>query len=260
VSKNDKAPANERAAKVSQMRKEAESKEKRTRNIITAAVLVLVVALLAGLAFAMKSETSKGAVTPGNTTSSLGHVVKAAGAKPAVKLDIYEDFQCPHCKTLEDAAGPVINKHIDAGDLQVNYHMMSFLGPESTRAAAAGACFADAGVFRQFHSEMYANQAAENSGAITTASLKSIASRIGGAGNTIGHCVSDNTYRKFPERVNAEASDAGVSSTPTIFLDGEPVEFTGDPQAFDDVLTAAIAKAAPKPSPSVAPQTEPTKQ
>ena len=50
-----------------------------------------------------------------------------SGKKAAATVDLYEDFQCPHCLEFEQQVGAHAQADVKANKAQLRYHTMSFL-------------------------------------------------------------------------------------------------------------------------------------
>jgi protein-disulfide isomerase len=81
-----------------------------------------------------------------------------------VRVDLYEDFQCPNCKTFEDESGRTLARLVADGTVRARYHGMAFLDTSandgySTRALNAAAVVAAAAGpdgFQTFHDLLFA--------------------------------------------------------------------------------------------------------
>ena len=156
------------------------------------------------------------------------------------ELATYVDFMCPVCGQFEQLYGPTIEELVDDGSITLNLHPISILdrasqGTEfSTRSANAMYCVAvaDADAVMPFNNAMYENQPEEGSTGLTDEQILEIASGVGVSG--IDDCVNDGRYSKYvadiTEKTPVKPGNAGIG-TPTVMLNGEFVELTGDPQA-----------------------------
>ena len=140
-------------------------------------------------------------------------------------VDIYEDFQCPICQQFEGLNGEYINSLITEKKAVVKFHALSFIGPESVRAANAAACANDENKFVDFHLGLYANQpAAENSGVWTSDRIIAIAEGSGITSESFKSCVKDMKYEGWVGKVAEAGSKSGVNSTPTVFVNGKEID------------------------------------
>jgi protein-disulfide isomerase len=232
-----------RREKAAALRAAAVAQERRRRNriiVLAAAIGVVVLAGVIGIAVQSSRKESKPVIVPAHATGPDNGIVVGRSDAP-VTVEFYEDFQCPACEALETSTGSTINKLIDAGKMKAVYHMMSFIGPDSVRAANAGAAAADAGKFKAYHDVLYANQPAENSGGFTNDRLIELGKRAGLTSTAFADAVRSGKYDGFVAKVGDTASKRGVTSTPTVLLNGTQLQ--GD-QLTPDGFTAAITKAA----------------
>jgi protein-disulfide isomerase len=241
MSKNDSRQAR-------QLAEQEAARRRRTRNILIGAVVAIVV--VAGIiAWASnRTETDTTAAVPAGVDSGLGVPVGTASS-PVV--DIYEDFQCPICKTVEDNIGAALQQIIDNGDARVVYHIMSFLdnnlrNDSSTRAANAAGCAQDQGVFPAYHAEVFANQPAVEGDGYTDEQLITFGETAGVADmEQFRTCVTEGTFAGWVTRVERRAEDDQISGTPTILVDGTRVDL-GQASSWEDYinqLKAAIQQA-----------------
>jgi protein-disulfide isomerase len=249
MSASSKTRANERREKAAAAREAARKKETRQRRIIVLSVVILVLVLAAVIGVVVQSNRSGGqkVVLPATATGQ-DHGIVVGKANAPVKMDFYEDFQCPICGQLEAQSGATINQLINSGKVQATYHMMAFLGPESVRAANAGAAAAQAGKFKAYHDVLYANQPPEDTNGFQNKTLISLAGKVGLSSKPFTDAVNSGTYKGYVNKVTDDASKRGVTATPTVFLDGKQIPNANLTPAG---ITAAVNAAAGTPGLSV---------
>ena len=194
------------------------AKESTTRNLAIGMVLFVVAV---GVIFSVLSnKTNSHVAIPSSVSATDGYgIVFNKDAK--TRIDIWEDFQCPHCREFEDIAGNYLNGLIRAGKIKAVFHPMTFIGPESILAASAAACTADNGKFLDMHTALYNNQpGSENSGTWTNATLKLLAITAGDTSKRTQSCIDAGKYTKWTNNVEADAAKKNVNSTPTMFING----------------------------------------
>jgi len=140
----------------------------------------------------------------------------------ATVIDIWEDPQCPVCKNFENAIGEYVNSLVREKKATVRFHVLSFLGDESVRAANAGFCAADEGQYLDFNTALYKVQSPlENSGFWSGETLISIGKKIGITSSKFANCVTKGSNVALVQ-ANAESmAKFGVRGTPTIFINGK---------------------------------------
>ena len=243
----------QRAERAEQMRKEREKADRRQRNLISAAIVVVVVALIALGAWAVSSagEDDKPVgplVAPAHTNASYGvdyttaDAGGAAGAEP-VRVVLYEDFQCPVCKSFEEQNGAHLDDLVKKGEITIEYRIFAFLDDQSstdysTRSANAAMAVLDEGgpaAFKAFHELLFANQPPEGGSGLDDETLIDLAKQAGVTG--IDADVKDQTYTPWVRKALEAGRADKIGGTPTIVIDGKTVAPT------QDDIDAAIAAA-----------------
>jgi protein-disulfide isomerase len=207
-----------------------------TRWIVVAMVALVVVT---GIVFSLFGQTDKTAaslsgldgvklkpaVTSTIDTANGSALTFDNGA--ATTIDVWEDSQCPVCKLFEDANGKYIESLIREKKANVRYHVLSFLGDESIRAANASFCAADEGQFLDFHKAIYAVQSpVENSGFWSNETLVKMGKKIGITATTFENCVTKGSKVDLVQANSDSMSKFGVQGTPTVFINGKMWERT----------------------------------
>jgi protein-disulfide isomerase len=173
-------------------------------------------------------------------------VIAVGPADAPVAVDVYEDFQCPVCKAFEDSTGATLAQLVDDGTVQLRYHGMAFLDTSandqySTRALNAAAVVVDSAgseAFQAFHDLLFANQPDEGGSGLTDDQLIEYATQAGASGAAVEQDIRDLTYGDWVATVTDQASQDGVTGTPTVMVDGSPLD-----DLSVDGLTAAVAAA-----------------
>lgn len=209
-------------------------------GVVIAVIVVIVVVGIIWYAWrASNNDGPDDAALPALVQESGGGVVLGDGP---VEVGLWEDFQCPGCKAFEATNGEMLRERVDAGDVTMTIHPLSFLDAKlsndsSVLAANAFGCAADVGEQQalEFHLTVYANQPEEAVGqsAWTADDLIGWGNDAGIDGSEWESCVNDLTYDGWVTQVQATMGSEGITATPTIFLDGEKF----------DVATADLATA-----------------
>ena len=154
-----------------------------------------------------------------------------------VKITEYGDYQCPFCtRFAEDAFPPLLAEYIATGKVQFTYIPMSFLGDESVSAVEAALIANDQGKFWTMHETIYANHDGENEGAYSDARLRTMAELSGLDMDAYNTSMSDATYKDDVTKYAAQAQADGVSSTPSLVLNGsDPMSYTSWPALKEQI-------------------------
>lgn len=199
-------------------------KDNFTRYLVIG-VVVLVIGIMIVPTVISKNKSVSEAI-PSTVSADNGYAIefnKELTNLPVV--DIYEDFQCPICQQFEALNGKYINSLVAEKKAIVRFHMLSFLGAESVRAANGAACANDEGKFLDYHLGMYANlPAAENSGEWSNERIIEIAAASGIKSSSFESCVNDMKYEGWVSKVAEAGSKSGVNSTPTVFVNGKEID------------------------------------
>ncbi len=243
--RNDTQRDDRRREKAAQARAAEAARARRRQRAIIGSVVVALLAVAALIGVAVQSNRTESApvVLPVTATGTDNGIVVGRADAP-VAVDFYEDFQCPVCQELESTLGPNIQQMISDGRIRAVYHMMSFLGPESVRAANAAAAAAQEGKFKEYHDVLYANQPPEHSGGYQNDALTAFGARMGLTSPAFIEAVRNGTYNGYVAKVEDDASKRGVTGTPTVLVNGRqlsPQALT--PQGFTAAVTSAAAPA-----------------
>jgi len=217
-------------------KQQVKSGDNTTRWIVIAMVLLVVASAVffskvsqdnkenASLAGLQGSKLNP-AITATIDTENGSAIVLNPGA--ATVIDIWEDPQCPVCKNFEDSIGDYVDSLIRENKATVRFHVLSFLGDESIRAANASFCAADEGQYLDFHHALYAVQSPlENSGFLSNEKLVSIGKKIGITSTTFADCVTKESKLDLVKANYDSMSKFGVQGTPTVFINGKLWERT----------------------------------
>ncbi len=251
-----------RRAATERMREERERTERSARirrRAVVGAASAVVLALAAGVAFAVGGSSGSGSadaaangplVVPANASGADGTVVTYGKADAPHTLEVYEDFRCPFCEQLETTTGPTVQQLADAGSYKIDYHLATFLdqglgGKGSRTALAAAGAALNEGVdkFKQFHDVLYANQPDERDDAFADVNhLLDLADQVPGL-KTDGFvkAVREGTYLPWANQVNKAFDKSGVTGTPTVRLDGKKLDvFSGGKAVSPKQFTAMV--------------------
>ena len=237
--------AQKQAARMVREQLARERRRKRTLWITITVIAVLVVG--GGIGYAIyQSQKPTTFNTPASANAAGDGIVTGSGP---VSVEIYQDYLCPFCKQLHDSAESQFNQLAEQNKIALTIHPIAILDDRTTnqyssRAAAAAGCASDGGKFLAYNDELYANQPAEGSTGPSDADLIASGQRIG-LGNDFATCVNDGKYKTWPTHTTDAASARGVSSTPTVYVNGAKVNPT-----LADITAAIAAAGGPTPSAS----------
>ncbi|WP_051423002.1 DsbA family protein [Arthrobacter sp. MA-N2] len=165
---------------------------------------------------------------------------EAEAGKP-VKVIAYVDFICPNCKRFETTYGESLTNLRNEGRISLEYRSLGLLDQSaatnySSRAANAAACVVNSSPekYAEFFNLLFERQPAEGSAGISDKDLKAMATEVGAA--KIDFCVDSKQFRPWVKIATQQATATGITSTPTVFIDGK--QWNGKTDLNVDIQTA----------------------
>lgn len=221
----------------------ARRRAKRRQRITYLVVAVVALALVIGGFFVVRwlTDTSDTAAPP-EGASEFGIVLGEADADHEVV--IYEDFLCPACGDLEAALDGPLATAVEEGRARVDYRTLDFLsqrGDYSLRAANAFAAVLDTTgpeAAGQFHRALFAEQPSESGPFPDDDALVEQAVAAGAEEATVRPLIEDLGFEGWIADGTEAASQAGVRSTPTVYVDGQQATGSGTQDVARAVLAA----------------------
>ncbi|MFH8384042.1 DsbA family protein [Kitasatospora sp. NPDC018058] len=237
---------------------------KRRQRIVVTVSAVVVLALAGGVALAVngskkddKASAASSAgqlVVPANATGPDGTVITYGKADAPHTMEVYEDFRCPVCKHFEAANGQTVKQLTEDGQIKVEFHLAAFLdknlgGKGSRTALAAAGAALNEGVdkFKAFHDVLYANQPDEREDGFGDVDhILDLAGQVPGLKtDAFVKAVTDKTYAPWAAKVADAFNNSQVTGTPTVKVDGKPINlFAGNATATPEQFTAQVKQAA----------------
>jgi protein-disulfide isomerase len=217
--------------------------EKGTKTI--AGIVVVVLVALTAYALTYGNSAGTGALIGGGSGSSVpnnGNVGNVAtgnteGEDPffgpedaAVTIIEYSDFQCPYCANAVPILSQIKAEYGDSvrfvfKDFPLSFHQ------NAQKAAEAGQCANDQGMFWELHDKMFANQ-----GSIDVGSIKGYAASLGLDTSQFNACLDSGKYASEVQQDFSEGKAAGVSGTPTFFINGKKIVGAQPFSAFKQII------------------------
>ena len=154
----------------------------------------------------------------------------------------FGDYSCSHCRDFEfQTFSQLKENYIDTDKIEFKFVNYAFLTEDSTKAAVASECVyrQDKEQFWDYHKTLFENQGAPEW--TSTDNLVSAAeeSTEGLNYEDLRSCIDGQQTLDEVQRDKRIGSQTGVSSTPTVFLNGEKVnnwEYSSLAQQIDNKL------------------------
>ncbi len=143
-------------------------------------------------------------------TSSLDPVLGAPSA--AVELVVFGDLQSPDYARLAQVFARVLGTY--GTRVRLVFKLLPAYGAQSQSAAEAGACAHAQGRFWAFH------DAAARPATLDARRLRAIPAEVGLEQAAFDRCLADGTYRARSAQASAEAARYGITTTPSLLVNG----------------------------------------
>lgn len=189
----------------------------------------------------------QGAAGPPPTPTELAEVLAEAEADPGVGMALAEsapitieefyDPSCPACAQFSGFAGKLIRQNYvertDAPVRWVAYSLILGSFPNSVSAALAERCADEQGLYWPMHDLLLARQTRWYLEQDPIGAITEIAGDAGVDPGTFAECMRERRHLDAVAASHKVAESRGVNSTPTIFVDGERVNWAGmDPYTY----------------------------
>ncbi|MEU7854853.1 thioredoxin domain-containing protein [Nonomuraea sp. NPDC049141] len=247
MSKGERAKSAREKIRAQQAAERAREQRKRVVTYMTVGVVAVAAVGLGAWYAASKSQAELAGDTAPTTVQSDGSVVMAKSGVAKPVIDIYEDFQCPACKQMEEVSGSTFRNLAAEGLAKVVYHPITIFSTEPTkgnsvRAGAAARCLTDGKQWLAFHDLLYKNQPSETVEGFKTDQLVTWAKSAGATAAGIDTCITGQKNAQaqldYSAKVNKEQK---LQGTPTVKLNGTAMDnnvvFT--PKDLRDAVTKA---------------------
>jgi protein-disulfide isomerase len=228
MGKATRASAREKVRVQRELERKREQRKRQVTVMLTVAgvVLLIIAAVAVWQSTRNKAEVYSGPTAPISRQEN-GDVVMAAAGVTAPVLDIYEDFQCPYCKTFEETSGARVRKLAAEGKVKVVFHPITIFSQDppranSVRAAAAMRCVPGGTPWLNLHNKIFAQQPAEGSTGFSIDNLIKWGKEAGVTGASFDSCVRNQQYASAQETYSANMiKSAKVQGTPSVRLAGK---------------------------------------
>jgi protein-disulfide isomerase len=227
---------------------------------------VLLVLLLIS-SFLLGALTTKLASEKGSSAPDQPEIIQGTGdqPKPGEKVDVsagklpllgnkdakvtlveFTDFQCPFCKRFTDEALVQIKKdYIDTGkaNLAVRHYPITAIHPNAFKASEAAECANEQGKFWEYHDTLFTDQAKweTQSAEDAKSTFVGFAQSLGLDTGSFSSCLDSEKHKANIDQDLADGQKAGVTGTPTIFVNGTAVVGAQPYETFKAEIEKALA-------------------
>ena len=227
MSSRAEAKAKAREQREAAERQEAQAAARKRRLMMLGGVLVAAIAVVAVVVVISQSGTedkpsaAEGTQQANTLFAGIPQTGNVLGDPDApVTIEEYVDLQCPFCQRFsQDALPDIVKEYVKTGQAKLVLQTLTFIGPDSERAARVAWSASDQSKMFEFVESFYANQGEENTGYADEAFLKKIAGGV--TGLDVTKALDGRDSAKVTSSMQASktsASKANVDSTPSFLL------------------------------------------
>lgn len=236
--------AREKARQARLAAEAAHRRRERTIRIVGGGAVVLIVAaIIVAAVLSSRKDTAGDGLNPSaalpngvNAETYAYQVIKdPAGGIPTVQ--IWEDFQCPACKSFEDSVGSALYAAAAKGEVNLQLRPTTFLDAKlpqskktSARATSAWGCAIDAGKPLEYHKAVFVNQPTEEGTEVPQDKLIEFGRQVGitgGSFDSFSSCVREDRYLGWAANSTSIFEKDSIAGTPTVFVNGKELPLKG---------------------------------
>lgn len=221
------------------------------RSILVIGTLIAA-ALIALALFAVNGKNKTSTADGPAQTFNYASLPYEGKADAPVSVVVAEDFKCPACKSFEETVTPELrSKYVDSGKVKLYSLVYPFIATDIARlseddslyAAQAARCVYKLGgneAFANYKQILFRAQGPENQVWASKARLKELAGSLNVDQAQLATCLDKDETLEAAQADKKQAQDAGVTGTPTIFVNGKRVEVKS---SYVPEISAAIDEA-----------------
>ena len=170
---------------------------------------------------------------------------------PDAPIEIMEfaDFSCPHCANFSGFAGKLLRQnYVESGAgggpvrwVAYDYVLGQF--PNTIPAAMAARCAGDQGRYWPVHDLLFSRQTRWYTAGNPGGEFETIMEQVGLDMGAYRSCMSEGRHLEAIAAARKYGEQLGVSSTPTLFVNGERLDLTGvEPYSYiEGIIKAKLA-------------------
>lgn len=163
----------------------------------------------------------------------------------AIVMEAFSDFQCPYCSRFTNETMPgLLENQIAAGDVLLVFYdfPLNSIHPQAAAAANAARCAGESGAadFWAMHDRLFAD-IGEWSNNRANEIFRQYGEELGIASEGFTACLEENRYADAIDADLALGQSRGVGSTPSFFLNDQPVIGAYPLDYFNQAIAAVAA-------------------
>ncbi len=230
-------------SKAEKRRAQQEQDKQKTRILIISTVAIVVIIFTVLILLASK-DSSSNAGSGEAVQFNYSELPRLGKADAPVKIVEFGDFKCPACANFAGVIKPQLaQEYVNQNKAAIYFVNMAFIGPDSETAslAALSVYHQNSDAFWKYYDAIYANQGDENAEWATQDFLVNLAEKekLPIDLDLLRKDIKERTYESELQKDITLAKDTGVTSTPTVFINGYKVEEPFNMEAIDAQMKSA---------------------
>ena len=146
--------------------------------------------------------------------ATAGYPSRGPAAAPVTIVE-FADFECPFCGGFFPTLKAIEKNYADKVRVVYRQFPLTNIHPNAQKAAEASLCANEQMRFWEFHDSLFGDQSR-----LDVASLKERAQKLGLNTTAFNTCLDSGRQADALNKDKDDARKAGVSSTPTVFING----------------------------------------
>jgi protein-disulfide isomerase len=155
-------------------------------------------------------------------------------ADTLVTIIEFSDFQCPYCRRVQPALKRLLEEYQGKVRLVFRDFPLRQAHPQAQKAAEAAQCAADQQQFWPYHDKLFTVSD------LQLEQLKKYAQDLGLKSEEFNTCLDSGKHANEVEKDLQDGQDAGVSATPTFFINGVPLSGAVPYERFKEMVDVAL--------------------
>jgi|JI8StandDraft_1071087.scaffolds.fasta_scaffold95001_2 protein-disulfide isomerase len=202
----------------------------------------LVLVLIGGISYLVLSTAGAGPAVakPAPAISSSDHI-RGTTTAPIVLIE-YSDFQCPACASYEPLLQQLSTKFGDSLALVYRHFPLTTIHKNAIPALIASEAAGQQGKFWEMHDKLFASQK-DWEGSLKAAEVfRGYAQELGLDMAAYDGAVGGDTLRQFADKAFKDATDLGLSGTPSFYLNGALIDSPRSYVEFEKVINDTLGQ------------------
>jgi protein-disulfide isomerase len=155
-------------------------------------------------------------------------------AEAPVTIIEFSDFQCPYCRRVQPTLKRLMHEYEGQVKLVYRNFPLRNIHPQAQKAAEAAQCAAEQDQFWPYHDKLFSTSR------LQVDDLKQYAQELGLDTQQFNTCLDSGKYVSKIEQDLQDGSKAGVSATPSFFVNGQPVSGALPYDDFKELIDTAL--------------------